>query len=116
MTAQRIRLACAIAFAEGYFVLNTVPAKANNPGDIKRVGWTGPTVGAISLATDAPTGWGWLFDELELIASRKSTVYNPSMTIEEMAAKWTTTQPEDWASNVADFLGVLVTTPLAALL
>jgi hypothetical protein len=35
------------------------------------------------------------------------------MTIAEMAAKWTVTQQDAWASNVADALGVPVTTTLA---
>ncbi len=99
-------LAEAIAHAEGFGQPGAVPTRANNPGDMKPVHWTGPVTGAENIAvfSDVGTGWAALEHELDLIRARKSHVYTPSMTIREMAEHWTGTQRNEWAQNVCDYL------------
>lgn len=99
-------LAEAIAHAEGFGVPGAVPTRANNPGDIKPINWKGATTGTEGIAVfqDVATGWAALEHELDIIRARKSHWYVPSMTIREMAAKWTGTQQGEWAQNVCDYL------------
>jgi hypothetical protein len=96
--------AAAIAFAEGFWDINeneltgNLPNINNNPGDIESGG---------SLNTYATTdeGWAALYAQLTLIATGGSRVYDYSTdTIGSMAAKWTATDPDGWASNVCAFL------------
>lgn len=92
-------LATAIATAEGYGVVDAIPTVANNPGDLKLAGT--PTVGeGISQFPDAASGWNALYHQLLLIQNGQSHVYNLSMTIRDLAGKWTTTQQDAWAANV----------------
>ncbi len=119
-------LALAIAHAEGYFTNGSVPQRAHNPGDIKVPNWTGPRTGdegipiLASDTVDEPLeragGWWHLYHQLWLIDQSKSHVYTLDMTIEQMGAKWTDTQADDWARNVAGFLGVDVSTTLRQIL
>ncbi len=99
-------LALAIAFAEGFGVRDAIPTRAHNPGDLvlgdKGHGVLGSE--AITVFEDDATGWAALEHQLTLIRERRSHVYVPSMTIGEMAAHWTRTQPEAWALNVCDGL------------
>jgi len=95
-------LAKAIAYAEGFGKLGTVPTRAHNPGDIKVPSWTGEKTGeeGITVFPDDETGWHYLYDELFLIKNGQSHVYNIEMTLEEFANKWTDTQSGDWLANV----------------
>ena len=112
----------AIASAEGYGIPNAIPTLANNPGDLVIPGWTGATLGAEGISVfDAddlnnplPPNGGWyrLFHQLQFIVDGTSRVYNLDMSIEQMAERWTDTQTDAWASNVATYLG---TTPGATL-
>lgn len=117
--SQQIQqFAQAIANAEGFFRPGSIPQRANNPGDLKVSGWTGPTLGAEGIPCfDSPDeGWSRLYRQLQLIVDGRSHVYSLSMTIDQMGAKWTDTQPSSWASNVAAFLGVPTSTPLSQVL
>lgn len=119
-----IRFAHAIAAAEGYYVKGSVPQRANNPGDLKPAewmrthGWTGEKTGAEGIAIFATPedGWNILYHQLQLIVSKTSHVYVPTMTIAQMAAKWTDTQSGSWAVNVANQLGGHVTDVIGTLL
>lgn len=95
-------LAAAIAKAEGFYVVDSVPARANNPGDLKVRGWTGPTTGAehIPCFPTLEDGWHALYVELQRIADGRSHVYDLSMTFAEMGQKWTDTQATAWTGNV----------------
>jgi hypothetical protein len=98
VSSQIERFAKAIARAEGFGI----------PGSTNRIG-EGITV----FASDEE-GWNALYHQLGLIAIGHSHVYSPSMTILEMAEKWTATvsQQQGWATNVAAYLGVPITTTL----
>lgn len=113
-----LRFAQAIAHAEGFGVPGTVPTRANNPGDLKILGWDGPVTGneSIPIFPTPEEGWNKLYKQLELIRDRRSHVYTLNMTIQEMANKYTGTQKIEWGSNVAKFLQVPITTTLKELL
>jgi hypothetical protein len=116
----------AIASAEGYGLPNAIPTLANNPGDLVIPGWQGAKLGsegisvldADSLGDPLPPNGGWyrLLRQLQFIVDGTSRVYSLDMTIADMAAKWTATEPAAWASNVAFYLGVMPDTDLRSLL
>jgi hypothetical protein len=107
-------LAKAIAKAEGFGIPGAEPTLAHNPGDLVLPNWPGPRIGGAGIAvfdTD-DEGWMHLNFELDLIRLGHSHVYNLDMTIDQMAHKWTETEQEAWASNVAAALGVSTSTTL----
>lgn len=106
------RFAEAVARAEGFYVPGSVPQRAHNPGDIKVVGWVGPTIGGISQFGSDSDGWNALYRQLYLILTGSSSRYNLDMTIADMARTWTVTQQTAWARNVASFLSVETSAPL----
>jgi hypothetical protein len=111
--AEIKRFAEAIARAEGFYVPNSIPQRARNPGDLKVPGWSGPTLGSgISVFGDVADGWNALYHQLYIILTGQSARYNLDMSIAEMAAIWTTTQQGPWATNVAGYLGLDVQIPL----
>ena len=107
------KIADASAFAEGYLVAGSRPRRNNNPGDLeldligKAVGSDGPYV----IYATPEDGRQALEHQVRLMFNG-SHIYNPSMTINEIARHYTTTQPEIWARNVARCLGVTVETRL----
>lgn len=117
------QFAKAISVAEGYGVVGAIPSLANNPGDLELPHWQGEKLGSQGISVldpdtvDAPLppngGWYRLLKQIEFIGEGKSHVYSLDMTIQEMSLKWTTTQSEAWAENVANYLGVSVTTQLS---
>jgi hypothetical protein len=96
-------LSVAIAGAEGFGKAGTIPTRANNPGDLVIPNWQGSKLGSegISVFASPLEGWNRLKFQLYLIGSEQSHVYNLDMTIADMAAKWTRTDPGIWATNVA---------------
>jgi hypothetical protein len=102
------QLAQAIARAEGFGVPGAIPTVAHNPGDLVIPGWEGDTLGSagISVLPDDNTGWARLYHQLQLIVDGRSHVYSLDDSISDMASKWTTTEQEAWANNVAAALGV----------
>lgn len=112
--------AVAIAKAEGFYVPNTIPAKSNNPGDLKVPGSAKTTPGGITIFESLEDGWSALYHQLEIIVTGRSAVYSLDMTIKQMGDKWAPAadknQPGVWAQNVAAALGVPVTTPLRQVL
>lgn len=110
--SERVRrFAEAVARAEGWYA--TGPGtpnrgqRANNPGNIMTPEWT-----LVQYSTPEE-GWAALYRQIELALTGRSRFYKPTMTIWEMAeiyvghAGW-----EDWARNVASFLGVSPHTPI----
>ncbi len=100
------RMALAIAHAEGFGLAGTIPTKAHNPGDLVLGDKGFGTLGAecITVFQDDATGRAALEHQLDAIRLGKSHVYTNSMTIAQMASKWTATQRDEWAHNVADYL------------
>jgi hypothetical protein len=107
------RIADAIAFAEGYFVPGSRPARNNNPGDLERditgkgIGFDGPYV----IYATAQDGLAALEHQVRLMF-KGSHIYNPGMSIAEIAKHYTFTDSQNWAKNVAERLGVGVETTL----
>lgn len=111
-------IGCAIAFAEGFYRAGTVPRMYNNPGDLKHAPDAykiidKPVSGILHFDT-LITGWGALYNQVHLMLDNESSVYNSSMTIEEVGKHWTATMGEQqgWAISVAWFLRVPVDTRL----
>jgi hypothetical protein len=107
------KVADAIAFAEGYFVPGSRPARNNNPGDLERdltgkgIGFDGPYV----IYATAQDGRAALEHQVRLMFGG-SHIYNSEMSIAEIARHYTATDRETWAKNVAARLGVKVETTL----
>lgn len=96
----------AVARAEGFYVPGSVPQRAHNPGDLKVPGWTGDSLGGISVFANDAAGWDALYRQLYRILTNQSSYYTLDMSILDMARTWTATQQTAWAGNVANFLGV----------
>lgn len=105
-TNNHTDLAKAIAHAEGFGMPNAIPTLAHNPGDLVLGDKGHGTLGSegITVFQDNATGWAALEHQLSMIRLGQSHVYVNSMTIQQMADKWTATQPQAWAHNVADYL------------
>lgn len=117
ITGQIRALASAIAKAEGYLVEGSIPKRANNPGDLvlgdKGFGVLGE---GITVFNTPELGWTALYHQLAMIVSGQSHVYRLDMTLADMAHKWTATNRAEWATIVAQDLGVPVTTLLSTIL
>lgn len=107
-----VRAAQAIARAEGFYVSGSVPARANNPGDLKNGDVGFGAINGITVYGSVDAGWQALYRQLWLIVTGQSAVYNLDMSVREMGARWTATEPDAWAANVAADLGVSASTPL----
>jgi hypothetical protein len=109
------RLAWAIGNAErGPTEISTGNVVRNNPGDIE-------ASGSLLTYTSLTEGWNALYNMIEGWFNGTSKIYDPSMTIYDISSWYVngsanhTTDSDNWASNVADYLGVDVTTPLSDL-
>jgi hypothetical protein len=104
----------AIATAEGYFVAGSKPQRNNNPGDIM-------SGGQFVVYPTAETGWQALYNQVYLMFFGGSAIYNPSMTISQVAYHYADGLHDpvgaaNWADNVAGFMGVSVDTTLQDLM
>jgi hypothetical protein len=101
------KLAAAIANAEGANVEGSRPKRNNNPGNLtlditkRGIGKDGIYV----IYNTFADGLDALRKQVDLMFGG-SSIYNPSMTIREVAEHYTTTQKDAWANNVASYLGV----------
>lgn len=102
----------AIAFAEGFYVAGSRPARNNNPGDLTLTGDLGKD-GMYGVWSTLQAGWDALYHMLQRDLSGNSTIYSPDMTIQEFANKYTATDQTAWASNVASQLGVTPDTKIS---
>ena len=115
-SSQLQSLARAIAKAEGFYVVGSIPNRANNPGDLEL---GAPYVSLASKVTQFPTsdaGWQALYKELTLIVTGASGVYTSGLgtSITDLASTWTGgDNPQAWANIVAGALGVTVDAPLS---
>jgi len=117
MGAQSVyKLADAIAFAEGFYASGSNrPKRNNNPGNLSldlgfpSVGMDGILVKFASL----DDGWAALHKQISMMLNGTSQIYNADMTIADVASRYTATEQESWANNVAARLGVPVTTRIS---
>ena len=103
---QVIAIATAISVAEGFGLAGAIPTVRNNPGDL--IGANGE----IQYYATLDEGWEGLYNQVSWMLSGRSHIYAPTMTITEVAERYTMTQQSEWARNVAGKLGVSVDTPL----
>ncbi len=114
-----LKFSRAIAQEEGFFVANSVPARAHNPGDLTDDGDLGfgtiQTAGAhgaeITIYGTDADGWAALYRKVRRMLSGASHTYTLDMTILEVAIKYA--GDPVWAKNVAAALGVNMRTTLA---
>jgi hypothetical protein len=99
-------LADAIAYAEGFGVPGALPTVNNNPGDLT-------SGGQLNVYPDSTAGYTALQGQLDRIAAGQSKYYNPSMSISQIGQVYANGDP-NWASNVADYLGVSPDTPFSS--
>jgi hypothetical protein len=109
------RLAWAIGNAErGPTEISTGNVVRNNPGDIE-------ASGHLLTYTSLAEGWNALYTMIEGWFNGTSKIYDPSMSIYDISSWYVngsanhTNDSDNWASNVADYLGVSVDTPLGEL-
>jgi len=110
-------IAQAIATAEGFFVAGALPARANNPGNLKMGNVGLGTIGGKTVYPSAEAGWGALHRQVSLMLTGQSAYYKPSMTIAQVAAIYTGgDNAAAWARIVAARLGTTVDATLTQLL
>ena len=100
----RSQFAAAIGNAEGVNVPGSLPARNNNPGDLRN--WPGAPADAsgYSIFPTMQAGWDALETQLDAIRNGSSAYYNANMSIAQMGAIYADGDP-NWAANVAAFLG-----------
>lgn len=108
------KIAEAIAFAEGFYVSGSRPARNHNPGDMtadligKSVGMDGPFV---VYASD-DDGWANLYKQVNLWIDGGSSHATADSSISDISQFYTATDQTAWATNVANHLGVSLDTPI----
>ncbi len=114
VTTDKINLlAEAIATAEGWTNPNpnVVPRRAHNPGDLTR-SFGQPTAGVangegVLIFADDDAGWSALKAQATAMLTGASRIYSPTMTVRQIAAKYTGNDNSDaWAANAASVLGI----------
>jgi hypothetical protein len=114
------KFAQAIARTEGFYVANSVPQRARNPGDLANgdigngvIQTSGPAGAGITIYSNDIDGWNDLYLKLRRMLSGASEVYTLDLSIEQVGEKWSDTPT--WGQDVAEILGVPATTTLAEL-
>lgn len=103
-TAQVIRIAKAIAVAEG-------DTFRNNPGNLRPVGG-----GPVLTFSTPDEGWNALYKQVRLMLAGAYGLYSADEPLTEVARTYTgEARYMDWARNVAAVLGVSVDTRLGDL-
>jgi len=102
-------IAASVARAEGANVPGSIPARANNPGDLELgdVGYGTLTAAGgnqITIFPDTATGEAALESQLSKMIYGGSSVYNPSMTLAEAGQLYSGSST--WAQNVGSALEV----------
>jgi len=113
-----LKFARAIAKEEGYFVPNSVPHRAHNPGDLTDEGdvgfgfiqTQGPHGAKITIYANDDDGWRALYRKVRRMLSGASHTYTLDMTVMEVALKYS--GDPAWARNVSAALGIQTTTTL----
>ena len=83
-----VQFAHAIAQAEGYNLKGSIPARCNNPGDLKGAafpGQVGVCKGGHARFRTADAGWAALYHQIEKIQDGTSTKYTNRATFKDVA-------------------------------
>lgn len=115
------RFAEAVAKAEGFYVADSVPARAHNPGDLTDDGdiglgviqTSGPFGAKITVYATDEDGWAALRRKVRRMLDGNSHTYPTNLTLMEVALKYSGSA--DWAFNVAKHLGIDTRMTLAEL-
>src|SRR5689334_12326849 len=91
-----LKFSRAIAKEEGFFVPNSVPQRAHNPGDLTDEGdvgfgtveTKGPHGAKITIYGTDADGWAALYRKVRRMLSGASHTYTLDMTVMEVALKW----------------------------
>jgi hypothetical protein len=96
----------AIAKAEGFGRLHTIPTRYHNPGDLKAIrGFVYPgqrsvgKAGHVIFMNDA-AGWTALEHQIQRMLDGQSHIYSPAMTLREVARKYAGNSRR-WTKNVS---------------
>lgn len=111
-----IRIAQAIASAEGFHTSGSRPNRNNNPGDLTYAfGYpTSGVDGAFPIFSTVTDGWNALYTQVQEMFDGTSAYYNPGMTISQIGLLYAGGDP-NWATNVASYLGVTPDTVIGGL-
>ena len=109
-----VKIAQAIAAAEGFYVEGSRPARNHNPGDMTAdlVGKSIGKDGAFVVYANDDDGWENLYAQVNAWLEGKSRHAGPASTIFDVSRFYTTTEQDIWADNVARVLNVPSDTPL----
>jgi hypothetical protein len=116
-----LKLARAIAHAEGFGDPDAIPTKANNPGDL--TGADGGSFRVLGVMNkegvlhfeSLDDGWLALHLKVDRMLSGKSKMYPLTLTLEQVGIRYSGSDAGDWARNVGSYLGVPVTATLQEL-
>ncbi len=116
---SEVRLAHAIAKAEGFGMRRTTPTRYHNPGDLKAAGFKyegqiGIGKGRHVIFASDTAGWNALYHQIHKMVCGDSKHYSPQMMIAEVAKKYAGNW-RVWSRNVAWNLGVSESTRLEEL-
>lgn len=103
-----VQFAHAIAHAEGYNLKGSIPARCNNPGDLKGTnfpGQIGICKGGHAKFRTASVGWAALYHQIEKIQDGTSTKYANRVTFRQ-AAKTYAQNYRPWLKIVTKTLQV----------
>ena len=108
------KIAEAIAFAEGFYVANSRPARNHNPGDMTAdlIGKSVGKDGAFVVYSNDDDGWANLYKQVGEWLDGKSAHATSDSTISDISSFYTTTDQSAWATNVANQLGVSIDTSI----
>jgi hypothetical protein len=116
-----LKFSRAIAKEEGFYVPNSVPNRAHNPGDLTDDGdvgfgtiqTQGPHGAKITIYANEARGWDALYHKVRRMLNGASHTYTLDLSIMQVAIKWS--GDPAWARNVAKSLGVDTQTTLATI-
>jgi hypothetical protein len=110
---ETIKLAKAIARAEGFYVKGSIPNRLHNPGDIRShlqhayPGQIGLSHGYVIFRNDH-AGWAALERQIDKMVDGSSRLYNVNMTLKQFSHKYA--ESPTWVKNVSKILDVTSST------
>jgi hypothetical protein len=112
-----VKIAEAIARAEGFYVAGSRPARNHNPGDMTAdlIGRSTGKDGSFVVYANDGDGWLNLYAQINAWLNGTSHHATADSTISQIASFYTDTEQDIWANNVANYLGVDVSTPIGEL-
>ena len=117
-----VKLAQAIATAEGFYVPGSRPARNHNPGDMTAdlIGRSIGMDGNFVVYANDNDGWMNLYAQVNAWLNGTSRYHSAYSTIADLAGLgsetgYTATEQDAWAKNVANYFGVDINTPIGEL-